>query len=269
MGDLDFTGELKVGHNVKIGYFAQNQDALLNDEMTVFDTIDSVATGDSRTRIRSLLGAFLFGNDDIDKKVKVLSGGERSRLALIKLLIEPFNLLVLDEPTNHLDMRSKNILKKALQIFTGTLILVSHDREFLDGLVDNVYEFGEHKIKKYSGNIYEFLQKKKIDSLRQLEIRKGKVDSGQGTKLATDGRGDYLKKKELNKKTRIMIKKITECESSIEKLENRLDELTGQLVPPDSSHKIPGNQELFVKYGKLKKELDQKLNEWEELHSEF
>ena len=269
VGDLDFTGGLKAGHNVKIGYFAQNQDELLNDTITVFDTIDRVATGDSRTRIRPLLGAFLFGNDDIDKKVKVLSGGERSRLALIKLLLEPFNLLVLDEPTNHLDMRSKDILKKALQRFTGTLILVSHDREFLDGLVDNVYEFSDHKIKKYTGNIYDFLQKKKIDSLRQLEAREGKAAPGSGTKPAPAGRESYLKKKELNKKMRILIKKITECENSIKELENGLDELTGQLGSPDSSYQNPEDHTLFIKYGNLKKALDQKMNEWEELHSEF
>ncbi len=269
VGDLDFTGELKIGHNVKIGYFAQNQDELLDDTITVFDTIDNIATRDSQTGIRSLLGAFLFGNDDIDKKVKVLSGGERSRLALIKLLLEPFNLLVLDEPTNHLDMRSKDILKEALQIFTGTLVLVSHDREFLDGLIDNVYEFGDHKIKKYIGNIYDFLQKKKIDSFRQLEARKSRAGPGPGTKPAPGGRENYLKKKEFNKKMRILTKKITGCENSIEVIENGLDELTGKIGSMDSSHQDPGDQVLFIKYGKLKKELDQKMKEWEEFHSEF
>ncbi len=269
VGDLDFEGELKVGHNVKIGYFAQNQDELLDDTITVFDTIDSVAPRDSQTSIRSLLGAFLFSDDDIDKKVKVLSGGERSRLALIKLLLEPFNLLVLDEPTNHLDMRSKDILKKALQGFTGTLILVSHDREFLDGLVDNVYEFRDHKIKKYIGNIYDFLQKKKIDSLRQLEARKGKTGSGQVMKPALEGRENYLKKKEFNKQMRILVKKINKCENSIEEIENGLNELAGQLESEDSSYQDQADQTLFIKYGKLKKTLDQKMNEWEELHSEF
>ncbi|TET51370.1 MAG: ABC transporter ATP-binding protein [Actinomycetota bacterium] len=269
VGDLDFTGGLKTGHNVKIGYFAQNQDELLDESITVFDTIDRVATGDSRTRIRPLLGAFLFRNDDIDKKVKILSGGERSRLALIKLLLEPFNLLVLDEPTNHLDMRSKDILKKALQRFTGTLILVSHDREFLNGLVDNVYEFRDHKIKKYTGNIYDFLEKKKIDSLRQLEAREGKAGPESGTKPAPAGRESYLNKKELNKKMRILIKKITGCENLIKELEDGLDELTKQLGSPDSSYQDPEDHTIFIKYGNLKKVLDQKMNEWEELHSEF
>ncbi|MCJ7666435.1 MAG: ABC-F family ATP-binding cassette domain-containing protein [Actinobacteria bacterium] len=269
VGDLDFTGGLKAGHNVKIGYFAQNQDELLDEAITVFDTIDRVATGDSRISIRPLLGAFLFGNDDIDKKVKVLSGGERSRLALIKLLLEPFNLLVLDEPTNHLDMRSKDILKKALERFTGTLILVSHDREFLDGLIDNVYEFREHKIKKYTGSIYDFLEKKKIDSLRQLEIEERKAGPGPVAKPAPAGRESYQKKKEFNKKIRILIKKITGCENSIEELENGLDELTKIIGSPDPSDKDSGDRTLFIEYGDLKKALDEKMNEWEKLHSEF
>lgn len=269
VGDLDFTGGLKAGHNVKIGYFAQNQDELLDEAITVFDTIDRVATGDSRISIRPLLGAFLFGNDDIDKKVKVLSGGERSRLALIKLLLEPFNLLVLDEPTNHLDMRSKDILKKALERFTGTLILVSHDREFLDGLIDNVYEFREHKIKKYTGSIYDFLEKKKIDSLRQLEIEERKAGPGPVAKPPPAGRESYQKKKEFNKKIRILIKKITGCENSIEELENGLDELTKIIGSPDPSDKDSGDRTLFIEYGDLKKALDEKMNEWEKLHSEF
>lgn len=269
VGDLDYTGGLKVGHNVKIGYFAQNQDELLDESITVFDTIDRAATGDTRTGIRSLLGAFLFKDDDIDKKVKVLSGGERSRLALIKLLIKPFNLLVLDEPTNHLDMRSKDILKSALQKFTGTLILVSHDREFLDGLVNNVYEFGGNKINKHIGTVYDFLEKKKIDSLRQLEARKRKPGSGPGTKPVSSGRESYLEKKEFNKKMRILVKKITQCETSIEGLEKSLAKLTVELESGDSSNKVGGDQTLFIKYGELKKELDQNMSEWEELHSEF
>ncbi len=271
VGELDFTGELKTGHNVHIGYFAQNQDEILDESITVFDTIDRVATGDSQTKTRPLLGAFLFRDDDIEKKVKVLSGGERSRLALIKLLLEPFNLLILDEPTNHLDMRSKDILKKALQKFTGTLILVSHDREFLDGLINNVYEFKDHKINKFIGNIYDFLQKKKIDSLRQLEEEDGKVDPGPEAGPASAGRENYLKKKEFNKKIRILIKNISGCENSIEGLERELTELTLQFesLERHPSDKDPENNTLFIKYGELKKTLDKKMDEWEKLHSEF
>ena len=271
VGELDFTGELKTGHNVHIGYFAQNQDELLDESITVFDTIDRVATGDSRNKTRPLLGAFLFRDDDIEKKVKVLSGGERSRLALIKLLLEPFNLLILDEPTNHLDMRSKDILKKALQKFTGTLILVSHDREFLDGLVNNVYEFKDHKIHKFIGNIYDFLQKKKIDSLRQLEQKENKNSPGSKVKNGSAGRENYLKKKEVNKKIRILINKISKCENAIEELEKELTGLTAQLESPDQNpfDQDPGNNTLFTKYGKLKKNMDLKMDEWEKLHSEF
>jgi len=269
VGELDFTGELKTGHNVHIGYFAQNQDELLDESITVFDTIDRVATGDSRNKTRPLLGAFLFRDDDIEKKVKVLSGGERSRLALIKLLLEPFNLLILDEPTNHLDMRSKDILKKALQKFTGTLILVSHDREFLDGLVNNVYEFKDHKINRFIGNIYDFLQKKKIDSLRQLEQKENKNSTGSKVKNGSAGRENYLKKKEVNKKIRILINRISKCENAIEELEKELDELIEQLGSQDSSNKTLGNNSLFIKYGELKKNMDQKMDEWEKLHSEF
>ena len=269
VGELDFTGELKTGHNVRIGYFAQDQDELLDESITVFDTIDRIATGDSQNRTRPLLGAFLFRDDDIEKKVKVLSGGERSRLALIKLLLESFNLLVLDEPTNHLDMRSKDILKKALQKFTGTLILVSHDREFLDGLVNNVYEFKDHKINRFIGSIYDFLQKKKIDSLRQLEQKESKKSPGSNIKNGSTGRENYLKKKEVNKKIRILINKISKCENAIEELENELDELTGQLGARNSSNGGSGKNSLFIKYGELKKKMDLKMHEWEKLHSEF
>jgi ATP-binding cassette subfamily F protein 3 len=271
VGELDHSGELKTGHNVHIGYFAQNQDELLDESITVFDTIDRVAARDSRTRTRPLLGAFLFRDDDIEKKVKVLSGGERSRLALIKLLLEPFNLLILDEPTNHLDMRSKDILKKALQKFTGTLILVSHDREFLDGLINNVYEFKDHKINRFMGNIYDFLQKKKIDSLRQLEENENKIDPGPEASPASTGRENYIKKKEFNKKLRILIKNISGCENSIESLEEELTELSAQFESPDQ---VPydqdqGNNSLFIKYGELKKTLEKKMDEWEKLHSEL
>jgi len=180
MEQIDYEGKLQLGHNVKIGYFAQNQAQLLDDNLTVFDTIDYVAQGDIRTKIRDILGAFMFGGEASDKKVKVLSGGERSRLAMIRLLLEPVNLLILDEPTNHLDMRSKDVLKDALREFDGTVIVVSHDREFLDGLVDKVYEFGNQRVVEHLGGIYEFLEKKKMDSLRELER------STQAASLTTD-----------------------------------------------------------------------------------
>jgi ATP-binding cassette subfamily F protein 3 len=169
MKEIDFSGELSLGHNVMIGYFAQNQASMLDEELTVFQTIDDVAEGDIRTKIKDILGAFMFGGDNITKKVKVLSGGERTRLAMIKLLLEPVNLLILDEPTNHLDMKTKDILKSALNDFDGTLIVVSHDRDFLDGLVEKVYEFGNKRVKEHLGDIYSFLSKKKMENLREIE----------------------------------------------------------------------------------------------------
>jgi ATP-binding cassette subfamily F protein 3 len=169
MGEIGFGGSLQLGHNVKIGYFAQNQASLLDEELTVFQTIDDIAVGDIRTKIRDILGAFMFGREDIDKKVRVLSGGERTRLAMIKLLLEPVNLLILDEPTNHLDLKTKDILKQALIDFDGTLIVVSHDRDFLNGLVKKVYEFGNQKVTEHLEDIYGFLAKKKMDSLREIE----------------------------------------------------------------------------------------------------
>lgn len=171
MGEIPYTGTLKIGHNVKIGYFAQNQASLLDESITVFDTIDRVAVGDIRTKIRDILGAFMFGGEASDKKVKVLSGGEKTRLAMIRLLLEPVNLLILDEPTNHLDMRTKDVLKQAIRDFNGTVILVSHDREFLDGLVSKVYEFGGGQVREHLGGIYDFLESRKLDSLRELEQR--------------------------------------------------------------------------------------------------
>src|SRR4030043_397223 len=268
-GDLDFTGNLKIGHNVKIGYFAQNQDELLDGEITVLDTVTRVTAVEAGTKIRALLGAFLFGSDDIDKKVKVLSGGERSRLALVKLLLEPFNLLILDEPTNHLDMRSKDILKQALKSFAGTMILVSHDREFLDGLINCVYEFRDHKIKKYPGNIKDFLEKKKIASLDQLEIKQKKTGSKTDGQPVSAGKDIYLEKKEFYKYLRKITKKITEGENTIERLENELEELTGQFESPTVPHEGSGDNSLFLRYANQKKELDANMYEWEQLHIEL
>jgi len=268
-GSLDFTGSLKIGHKVKTGYFAQNQDELLDEEITVFDTIDRIAVGEIRLKIRALLGAFLFRKDDIDKKVKVLSGGERSRLALIKLLLEPFNLLVLDEPTNHLDMRTKDILKNALADFTGTLILVSHDREFLEGLADKVYEFKEHKITRYDGSINDFLKKKKIDSLRQLEIPKNDTASKNEKKLTMENKEFYLEKKEFYKCLRKITNNISICENAIGRLENELQNLSKQLESPVISRENSEDQSIFIRYSRQKTELDLKMHEWERLNWEL
>ena len=268
-GSLDFTGSLKIGHKVKTGYFAQNQDELLDEEITVFDTIDRIAVGEIRLKIRALLGAFLFRKDDIDKKVKVLSGGERSRLALIKLLLEPFNLLVLDEPTNHLDMRTKDILKNALADFTGTLILVSHDREFLEGLADKVYEFKEHKIMRYDGSINDFLKKKKIDSLRQLEAAPKDTAAKTDKKITDENKELYFEKKEFYKYFRKVSNRISICENAIGRLENELQDLSKQLESPVISNEDPSAQSIFTIYGLQKTELDLKMHEWEKLNTEL
>ena len=249
MGQLDYLGTLKIGHNVKIGYFAQNQAALLDENLTVFETIDYVAVGDIRTKIRDILGAFMFGGEASDKKVKVLSGGERSRLAMIRLLLEPCNLLILDEPTNHLDMQSKDVLKAALQDFNGTLICVSHDRDFLNGLVTKVYEFGGGHVKEHLGGIYDFLRAKKIDSLQELE-KKDLKDSS--SKL------DYAQQKAAAAEKRKKERQIAEIEAEIAQLENQQTEIEQLLARPENQ-----TQELFQKYETVKHRIEQKLYEWE------
>lgn len=260
-GDLDYSGELKIGHNVSIGYFAQNQDELLEENKTVFQTIDDIAVGDVRLKIRDILGAFLFGGEDIDKKVKVLSGGERSRLAMAKLLLKPYNLLVLDEPTNHLDMRSKDILKKALKEFEGTLILVSHDREFLDGLVDKVYEFRDQRIKEHIGGIYDFLKKRKLENLKELERKEKQFNPKQDRKNSAN-KQSYLERKEMDKKIRKAEGNVKDCESNIEQIETEMESLSKQLSDPEM---INENPSLFVNYDALKKDLEVKMKEWEQL----
>ena len=199
MQQLPYEGKIAIGHNVKIGYFAQNQAAMLDENLTVFDTIDHVAVGDIRLKIRDILGAFMFGGEASDKKVKVLSGGERSRLAMIRLLLEPVNLLILDEPTNHLDMRSKDVLKEALQAFDGTAIIVSHDREFLDGLVDKVYEFGGGHVREHLGGIYDFLQKKQIENLQELEKKTPAEASNSAQETLSASKLSYEAAKEQNR----------------------------------------------------------------------
>ncbi len=262
MGQLDYLGNLKIGHNVKIGYFAQNQAALLDENLTVFETIDYVAVGDIRTKIRDILGAFMFGGEASDKKVKVLSGGERSRLAMIRLLLEPCNLLILDEPTNHLDMQSKDVLKAALQDFNGTLICVSHDRDFLNGLVSKVYEFGGGHVKEHLGGIYDFLRAKKIDSLQELER---KVESGKAKVESTDSQSsaklDYAAQKAAAAEKRKKEKQIAEVEASIAALEEQQAQLEQLLSLPENQ-----TQEQFQKYESVKHQIEQKLYEWELLN---
>ena len=261
MGQLDYMGMLKIGHNVKIGYFAQNQAALLDGELTVFQTIDNVAVGDIRTQIRNILGAFMFGGEASEKKVKVLSGGERSRLAMIRLLLEPCNLLILDEPTNHLDMQSKDVLKTALKDFNGTVICVSHDRDFLDGLVDKVYEFGGGKVREHLGGIYDFLRSKKIDSLQELERKNDTKDETKSE--ATAAKLDYAAQKAAAAARRKKEKQIADVEAAIAKLEQEQQQIEALLA--DVAHQTAEN---FQRYEHIKREMEQRLYEWEILSEE-
>ncbi len=264
VNELDFNGHFKLGHNVKTGYFAQNQDELMDENITVFDTIDRIAVGDIRTKIRDILGAFLFTGDDVFKKVKVLSGGERSRLAIAKLLLEPFNLLVLDEPTNHLDMRSKDLLKKALLNYEGTLILVSHDRDFLDGLVDKIFEFKDKKIREHIGGIYDFLQRKNIASLRELEIKQKLADSAiKEPKEISNSKRDFHSKKNSERVIRKALNKVNDCEKRIAKLESQIKNFDSQLADSDFLLKNANNSELYKEYNRLKKELEIEFEYWE------
>lgn len=257
MGQLDYLGTLKVGHNVKIGYFAQNQAALLDEDKTVFDTIDYVAVGDIRTKIRDILGAFMFGGEASEKKVKVLSGGERSRLAMIRLLLEPCNLLILDEPTNHLDMQSKDVLKAALQDFGGTVICVSHDRDFLNGLVDKVYEFGGGHVKEHLGGIYDFLRAKKISSLQDLE-RSVQVSNTPTNTPPTTAKLDYAAQKAEAAARRKKEKQIAEVEAAIAQLEQQQAEIEQLLAQAENQ-----TAENFQKYETIKHTIEQKMYEWE------
>ena len=257
-GELDYQGTLKTGHNVRIGYFAQNQDELLNEELTVFETIDNAATGEIRTKIRDMLGAFLFRGEEIDKKVKVLSGGERSRLALVRLLLEPCNLLVLDEPTNHLDMRSKDILKQALLKYDGTLIVVSHDRDFLDGLVSKVYEFRHNRIWEHLGGIYDFLRRKKLLNLKDIE-RKDKPAPGTIKGDSTSAKQKYLERKDFERSLRKLRRRLEESEKEIERMEKELSSLDNELHRAASSPESAG---IYTRYQELKKNLDEEMHRW-------
>ena len=269
MGEIPYTGTLKIGHNVKIGYFAQNQASLLDESITVFDTIDRVAVGDIRTKIRDILGAFMFGSEASDKKVKVLSGGEKTRLAMIRLLLEPVNLLILDEPTNHLDMRTKDVLKQAIRDFNGTVILVSHDREFLDGLVSKVYEFGGGQVREHLGGIYDFLESRKLASLRELEQRAtvsktekdGNISKDSASPAQSeDSKLSYGEQKEFARRLRKAEKAVADIESEIAGLEKRIAEVEEKLATPDGA----ADTSLYELHGQLKKQLDDVMWKWSE-----
>ncbi len=260
MGEIPFDGTLTIGHNIQIGYYAQNQAQLLDEEITVHDTIDNVATGPIRTRINDILGAFMFGGEAGQKKVKVLSGGERSRLAMIRLLLTPNNLLILDEPTNHLDMASKDVLKEAIQAFDGTVIVVSHDREFLDGLVSKVYEFADGKVREHLGGIYDFLQKKNLDSLADIGRMKGAPVQPSQPDKASAGKEDYEAKKEQERRKRRIQKRIDDCEKEVERITKEIKDLEEWLSTPSGAQ----NPAMFEAYGKLKNDLADAEKRWEE-----
>ena len=278
MGEIPFDGTLKIGHNVQIGYFAQNQAQLLDENLTIYETIDRVATGDMRLRINDLLGAFMFGGETSEKYVKVLSGGERSRLAMIKLLLEPVNLLILDEPTNHLDIASKEVLKEAIKAFDGTAIIVSHDREFLDGLVSKVYEFGGGKVREHLGGIYDWLRSplqlpRKGESAENLSLTASKSNNNQNASpLPSEGSGEalgealsYAERKELQKKIRKAQRAVDDSEAKIAKLEARKSELDELLMAPENA----SNMELVTEYTNLQRELDEENERWMVLSEEL
>ena len=260
MGEIPYTGKLKIGHNVQIGYFAQNQAQLLDDSISIYDTIDQVATGDMRLKINDLLGAFMFGGEIAEKKVKFLSGGERSRLSMIKLLLEPVNLLILDEPTNHLDLPSKDVLKEAIKAFDGTAIIVSHDREFLDGLVDKVYEFGGGKVVEHLGGIYDYLRARNASTIQEaIDNKTDKVtQTSAPSESNADSKQSYLERKEWQKKLNKAEKAVKECENRIAKMEQRIKELDALLADPKNA----SNMELVTEYTTIKQNLDEENEQW-------
>ena len=272
MDQIPFNGELKIGHGVKIGYFAQNQAQLLDENLTIFDTIDRVAVGDIRTRIKDILGAFMFGGENIEKKVKVLSGGERSRLAMIRLLLEPVNLLILDEPTNHLDISSKQVLKDAIKAFDGTAIIVSHDRDFLDGLVSKVYEFGNQRVREHLCGIYEYLEKKNLDSLQELEKKDKTADKAsdktaaeQPAKPQTSDTLSFEEQKDLKRKRSQLEKTVKATEKQISDLEQEISELETKMTTPEGS----SDQNLYIRHGQLRQELEAATEKWMEASEEL
>ena len=265
IGELEATeGTIRLGANVNIGYYAQNQDDLMDGEFTVFDTLDRVATGDIRTRLRDILGAFLFRGEDIDKKVKVLSGGERSRLAMARLMLEPYNLLVLDEPTNHMDMRSKDILKRAIQKYDGTVIVVSHDRDFLDGMVDRIYEFRDGGVKEYLGGIYYFLEKRKVESLQEIERKDTPAAQPSTDKGISQGKLSYEQKKEQEKLIRKLRKAVESIEEELATTESRIAEYDAKFASATEY-----NEADYIEYNKLKEHYDHLMHEWEKASYEL
>ncbi len=269
VGEHDYEGEFKLGYNVKMGYYAQNQAEYLDLNKTVFETIDDVATGDLRKKVRDILGAFLFSGETIDKKVSVLSGGEKSRLALAKLLLEPYNLLVLDEPTNHLDIQSKSILKNALMQYNGSLIIVSHDRDFLQGLTDKVIEFKKASTKTHLGDIQQFLEKRKVESFKQLE-KQGVADKSiEKEKSVSENKQAYLDKKESDKELRKIENKLKAIEQEIAQMESELEKSDRQLADPDKYKELIKDSSFFESYQKLKTNLESRLNDWERISLEL
>jgi ATP-binding cassette subfamily F protein 3 len=257
VGELEHEGELKIGHNVNLAYFAQNQAEELDKELTVFETVDKAAHGEIRKQVRNLLGAFMFGGEEADKKIKVLSGGERARVALCKLMLEPINLLVLDEPTNHLDIRSKEVLKSALQRYDGTLIVISHDRDFLDGLVEEMYEFKDGQVKQFLGGVYDFLKSKKVDSIREFEQKEKVVVKVE--KSVSDNKLTFEEKKQLEKDLKRVQNKINNLEKEVERLESNIEELNIKLMNTSSY-----SDDLLVQYNQAKVALEKAMNDWEE-----
>lgn len=257
VGELEHEGELKIGHNVNMAYFAQNQAEELDKELTVFETVDKAAHGEIRKQVRNLLGAFMFGGEEADKKIKVLSGGERARVALCKLMLEPINLLVLDEPTNHLDIRSKEVLKSALQKYDGTLIVISHDRDFLDGLVEEMYEFKDGQVKQFLGGVYDFLKSKKVDSIREFEQKEKVVVKVE--KSVSDNKLTFEEKKLLEKDLKRVQNKINNLEKEVERLESNIEELNIKLMNTSTY-----SDDLLVQYNQAKIALEKAMNDWEE-----
>jgi len=268
VNEIDYTGYCKLGHNVHLGYYAQNQHLTLNEDKTVFDTLDEIAVGDVRGRLKDILGSFLFSGEDIDKKVKLLSGGEKSRLAMARLLLFPVNLLVMDEPTNHLDMISKDVLKNALKQYDGTLIVVSHDRDFLNDLVGKVVEFGNKRIREFPGTIFEFLDTKKLESLRELENKKKITAKNVKNQPEQSQKNDYIERKELERQKRKIQNRISKCEVLIAEKEKLILITEGKLSDPSIYSEEMHNQ-LINYYDSLKKEVDDLLNEWENLSNEI
>ena len=263
--ELEYQGFLKIGHNVSVGYYAQNQDETLDKNKTVFDTLEEIAVGDVRTQLRKILGAFLFRDDDVEKKVAVLSGGERARLALAKLILQPYSLLILDEPTNHLDMPAKDILKLALKFYNGTLIVVSHDRDFLDGLVDTVYEFTNKKMKQYKGDINYFLEKKKIQFIDQISLqKKQKEEKTEKEDFVNESKNDYLVRKEKKKAINKIQRNISASEKKIEELESKIKNLEDKMA--SSKHE---NHDIFSQYDNFKQQLENEMKKWEDFHEKL